>query len=94
MQGAHVTDNVIPINGHAHSAQTNEHLIKALSDLLEMAKDGGLQCLVGTGFTKSGDRVSIWGGHYANAYEMIGSLALLEREFADSVTEEDDGQPA
>ncbi|TBE67421.1 hypothetical protein [Rhizobium ruizarguesonis] len=84
--------NVISLTGVTPSAvgEPRDGMIKALEDLLEMAKAGQLQSFIGTGFVSDGGRVSFWGGHHENVYEMLGALSWLQHEYVERTTTEDD----
>jgi len=75
--------NVISLNGVTPSVcgEPQEGLVKLLEQILDMAKAGQLQSFVGTGFASDGARVSMWGGHHENVYEMCGALSWLEHEY-------------
>lgn len=61
----------------------NEHLVKALKDLLVMAESGTLQSYIGTGFTNDSMRVSTWCDFHDDVYQMLGSLEWLKSEYVD-----------
>ncbi|ARO24745.1 hypothetical protein TAL182_CH02999 [Rhizobium sp. TAL182] len=84
--------NVISLNGLTPSkcGEPQAGLIQVLEELVEMAKAGQLQSFVGTGFASDGGRVSAWGGHHENVYEMLGALTWLQHEYVDRTTTEDD----
>jgi hypothetical protein len=63
----------------------NEALIHMLEDVLAMAKSGRLQCMIATGFTMEGNRLSLWSGEHPNVYEMLGSLSWLQHEYVDRI---------
>ncbi len=62
-------------------AEPNESLVRALSDLLEMAKIGRLQSLVATGFTEEGNRLALWCDVHPDVYQMLGALSWLGHEY-------------
>lgn len=76
--------NVIGLNGHIPSkvGQPQEALIRIIEALLEKAQSGELQSFIGTGFVSDGGRLTAWFDHGENVYEMMGSLAFLQHEFA------------
>lgn len=66
--------------------EPQEAVIKMIESLLQRARSGELQSLVGCGFTADGARLSIWAGHHQNVYEMLGNLAWLQHEYVDRIT--------
>lgn len=62
-------------------APPNDALVSCLEDMLSMAKEGTLQSLIGTGFSRDGMRVSIWSDFHEDVYQMLGSLAWLQAEY-------------
>lgn len=60
----------------------NEALCDNLRALLAMAESGLVQSFIGTGFTRDGMRAATWGDYHENVYEMMGSLAWLQHEYA------------
>lgn len=77
---------VVGLNGQAPppalTGEPSEALIEMLEDTLEMARSGQLQSFIGTGFVKDGNRLAVWGPDHLNVYEMMGSLAWLQHEYA------------
>ncbi|MDO6966978.1 hypothetical protein [Rhizobium alvei] len=69
--------------------EPNQPLIKAITNLLEMAKTGRLQSFVGTGFTHEGNRLSLWCDTHPDIYQMLGSIAWLEHEYVERQTKAD-----
>lgn len=67
----------------------NEALIQGLEDLLDKARSGYMQSLVGAGFTSDGMRISVWFDSHPDVYQMMGSLAWLQQEYANRVSEAD-----
>ena len=65
------------------SGEPNQALIGALRALLDMAETGQLQSYIGTGFTGDGLRVATWCDYHQDTYQMLGSLAWLQHEYAD-----------
>jgi hypothetical protein len=62
-------------------------LALALRDLADMAERGELQSFVGTGFTASGDRASIWCYDQSDdAYSILGAMAWLQHEYVNRAT--------
>jgi len=59
----------------------NESLVLLLQDLLESAKAGDLQSLIGTGFQADGLRVAVWADAHDDVYQMAGALAWLHHEY-------------
>lgn len=79
--------NVVSIDGNPvrPKGEPNPALVESLEALLEDARNGDLQCLIGTGFMADGARVSIFANAHPNVYEMAGALAWLQREYMDSI---------
>lgn len=84
-----MSDNVVGLFGERppELGEPNEVLIHILKDMLEMAKSGRLQSLVGTGFTKEGNRLAVWADLHPDVYQMLGALNWLEHEYVRRHTE-------
>lgn len=67
------------------SNEPSPALVKVLRDLLELAESGRLQCLIATGFTADGSRLTAWGGSHPNVYEMLGAINWTAIEYADRI---------
>jgi len=72
--------SVLTLSG-ANKKTPNESLISALESLLNDAKEGRLQSLVGTGFTGDGMRLALWCDTHEDVYQMLGALAWLQAEY-------------
>lgn len=80
--------NVVNLGGQpVDPTQPNESLVSALRSLLQYAESGQLQSFIGTGFTPDGLRQSIWCDTHDDVYQMLGSLAWLQAEYINRVTE-------
>lgn len=80
--------NVIGIHGGpvAPRGEVNEALVKAIEDLLGMARTGQLQSFVGTGFMADSARWTVMAGDtLSDTYSMAGSLAWLQHEYIQRV---------
>lgn len=65
--------------------EPSQALIKTLRQALELAESGRLQCLIATGFTADGGRLTAWGGTHANVYEMLGAIEWMREEYVDRI---------
>lgn len=75
-------DNIVALPGcRAPSAEPNDMLVRTLASMLEDAKSGRLQSLLGVGFMSDGARLAVWADFHTNVYEMAGSLAWLQAEY-------------
>lgn len=63
------------------STDPNPELIKLIEAVLELAKEGRVQSLLGTAFTPDGKRLAIWGDTHPNACEVLGAIKLMEIEY-------------
>lgn len=70
----------------APSSEPNAGLIRAIEDILEMAKSGELQSLFATGFKTDGLRMSCLFPHH-NVYEVVGSIEMLKMQYIHNMTE-------
>lgn len=79
-----MTTNVIALPGAMAPSQGQPvpQLIQMLELLIEKAKTGELQSLIGTGFTSNRKRMSVWVDLHDNVYEQLGALELLKLEYA------------
>ena len=77
--------NVKPLHSGIQvvSKEPNAELIKALDDLLALAKSGELQSFLGTGFDINQNRISMWCDFHINKYEMLGAVEFLKTEWLD-----------
>ncbi len=67
----------------------NISLVEMLEDALAEARSGRLKSFIGAGFTIDGMRYSMFCESLPrNVYEMLGSLAWLQREYEEGVTRE------
>ncbi len=82
-----MTDNVRTIFGAPLITQTpNEHLVKALQELLSMAESGQLQSYIGSGFTRDGLRVATWCDFHDDVYQVLGSMEWIKAEYVNRHT--------
>jgi len=65
--------------------EPSQALIKMLRQTLELAESGKLQVLIATGFLADGGRLTAWGGHHPNVYEMLGAIHWTAIEYADRI---------
>lgn len=75
------------VNRESITGEPSEMVIAICRDLLEMAEDGRLQSMVGTGFLADGSRIGIWADAHTNVYEMLGAINWLEHEYVERHTE-------
>lgn len=69
--------------------ERSEALCASLRRALEMAEAGELQSFVGAGFTVYNMRAAVWcPGEGRSVYETLGSLAWLQHEYVNRVTED------
>lgn len=79
-----MTDNVVRLDGTPapKPGEPVASLVEMLTDLLEMAKTGELQSLVGTGFTSDNCRLALWHiSNHTNVYEALGAISWLQHEY-------------
>lgn len=68
------------------SVRINDALIKMLEELLVMAKEGELRCLIGTGFTGSEKVISVKAlDGTENMFKLLGAAANLQRLINDEI---------
>ena len=65
------------------TTEPNKALVAALKDILADAESGLLQSFIAAGFRSDGLRMSCFLGEHANAYEVIGSIEMLKRDYID-----------
>lgn len=68
--------------------EPNENIIKALEELLDMAKDGRLQSYIGTGYLNDGLSMTTWLDYHADIFQMLGSLEWLKIRYISEHIEE------
>lgn len=82
-------DKVVRLDGKAHipAGEPDQALISGIKSMLAKAEAGELRCLVATGFTADGSRLSFFGGSTLqdNVYAVSGALSWLQREYEDRV---------
>lgn len=65
------------------TSDPNQTLVEILESLLEKAKSGEIQSFVGTGFTNTGLRVTLWADYHKDVYQMLGAITWLQSEYVD-----------
>lgn len=63
------------------TGKPNVGLISMLENMLEKAKSGELQSLIGTGYLVDGHRLSFFADQHEDIYQMLGALAWLQSEY-------------
>jgi len=82
--------NVVSLSGDAlpKMGEPNYALVQLLERMLEDARAGRLQSMVGTGFMADGLRAGFWADLHPNVYEMLGSIAWLHAEYIERHTKD------
>lgn len=75
--------NVVNLAGEPvrERGEPNEGLVKALEDLLQDARSGRLQTLLGVGWSSESERVVLFVPDYDDYYATLGSLEELKFEY-------------
>ena len=81
--GEQSKDRVVSLRGERiyQPGEPVPELVSLIEGMLERAKRGEIKCLIGTGWTSDGGRLSYRGGHHDNIYEMRGAIAFLDDEY-------------